>query len=53
MLVRFIYDSDLIDRDISHLVSFITQVKNAALNIHNVAAECGIRSARHVDLFAQ
>ena len=50
MLIRNLKDNgDLIDRDIRDLVIFVSQVQNAGLNIHHVAAKCRVGAACDVD----
>lgn len=53
MVIAFIDDGDLVDRDIRDLFVLVTQVENALLDINNIAAKCRIRSARDVYFLAQ
>lgn len=53
MLIAFVDNSDLVDRNICDLVVLVAQVKHAILDIDDVTAKCGIRAAGDVDLFSE
>gem|GEM_PF-4055290 len=52
MLLALVDDCNLLYRDISHTIVFITKIKHTILNIDHIAAKGSISAARHVYLFA-
>ena len=53
MVFDLIDDRDLVDSNIRDLFILVTQIKHAAFYVNDIAAKCGICTARNVYLFAQ